>query len=412
MQTLEFLKSQTLAELCAQYSLCERRHSQFPNLVLLNYSQINSPMNEPIVQECRGLILDEADNWRVVCRPYDKFFNYGEPNAVEVDWGTASVYEKLDGSGEIAPPYREIAPAVAAEEGWEVVKSYPLGSWADVLASASAIDPMRGEGYVVCDAQFHRMKVKSPRYVALAHLKEGLSGRRLLDIVRRNESAEFLAHFPEWSDAYGIVRGKFDALCDELEADYDRLKGVEVQKEFAAQALKARISSPLFAMRAGRCRSVREFFATCTLPALARTIGLEVLMTDFTCQFHPCHCPDYRSHEVGRMGLSLSEYGTDELRKGIVAQEDRKPMSISAVTSAFAAFANQVVSGGAASPNTPAAAAKEAAESPVTTAKEAHAGDPVARKKLAKEQAQAQQQQAAEAPAAEPGKGELLDHAA
>lgn len=52
--------------------------------------------------------------------------------------------------------------------------------------------------------------------------------------------------------------------------------------------------------------------------------------------------------------------------------------------------------------------------SQATTLKEAHAGDPVAKKKLLKEQAQAaQQQQAAAEPApSEPGKGELIDHAA
>src|SRR5688572_22229350 len=55
-------------------------------------------MHEPVVQECRGLIVDEAEAWRVVCRAYDKFFNVGEPNAAAIDWATARVYDKLDGS--------------------------------------------------------------------------------------------------------------------------------------------------------------------------------------------------------------------------------------------------------------------------------------------------------------------------
>ena len=95
----EFLRTGgTLAELAEQYAVKSVRHRAYPNLVLLKYSQVASDMSLPIVQECRGIILDEADDWRVVSRGYDKFFNYGEPNAAEIDWATARVQEKVDGS--------------------------------------------------------------------------------------------------------------------------------------------------------------------------------------------------------------------------------------------------------------------------------------------------------------------------
>ncbi len=55
-------------------------------------------MSNKVVQQCRGIILDESDNWRVISRPYDKFFNYEEGNADSIDWSTARVFEKLDGS--------------------------------------------------------------------------------------------------------------------------------------------------------------------------------------------------------------------------------------------------------------------------------------------------------------------------
>jgi len=51
-----------------------------------------------MVQECRGLILDAKANWAVVAFPYTKFFNYGEPRAHPIDWSTAHVTEKIDGS--------------------------------------------------------------------------------------------------------------------------------------------------------------------------------------------------------------------------------------------------------------------------------------------------------------------------
>ncbi len=88
----------SLQDLTDKYALTVRRHPAHNNLVLLKYDQIESPMGDPLVRECRGLILDEADDWRVICRPFDKFFNYGEGHASVVDWNTACVQEKLDGS--------------------------------------------------------------------------------------------------------------------------------------------------------------------------------------------------------------------------------------------------------------------------------------------------------------------------
>ena len=81
-----------------KYKLISRRHKDFNNLVLLSYNMIESPMAEKIVQEARGIILDEDNNWEVVARGFDKFFNYGEAHCAPIDWNTASYYEKKDGS--------------------------------------------------------------------------------------------------------------------------------------------------------------------------------------------------------------------------------------------------------------------------------------------------------------------------
>ena len=68
------------------------------SLVSIRYNMIESDLRIPLVQECRGLVLDIEDNFKVVCRGFDKFFNYGEPEAAEIDWSTAKVQEKVDGS--------------------------------------------------------------------------------------------------------------------------------------------------------------------------------------------------------------------------------------------------------------------------------------------------------------------------
>lgn len=81
-----------------KYGITAKRDNKYPNLVLFKYNQIESPFNEPMVRECRGIILDEKNDWAVVAYPYDKFFNAEEPLAANIYWGNAAVWEKVDGS--------------------------------------------------------------------------------------------------------------------------------------------------------------------------------------------------------------------------------------------------------------------------------------------------------------------------
>ena len=70
------------------------------DFVLLKYDQLNSDMSHPICQVCRGIILERISGfgWNIVCYPFDRFFNYNDPYAAEIDWKTAKVREKIDGS--------------------------------------------------------------------------------------------------------------------------------------------------------------------------------------------------------------------------------------------------------------------------------------------------------------------------
>mgnify|MGYP000005541006 CR=1 FL=1 len=45
-----------------------------------------------------GIVLDADKNWACVSRPYDKFFNHGEPLADEIDWSSAQAFVKEDGT--------------------------------------------------------------------------------------------------------------------------------------------------------------------------------------------------------------------------------------------------------------------------------------------------------------------------
>lgn len=104
----------TVESLKEQLGINCKTHKLYPNLCMFKYNQISSPMENPIVQECRGIILDSEDYWNIVAYPFDKFFNEGDPLAAQVDWSTAKVQEKLDGSLMLLYCYKD---------GWLVASS-------------------------------------------------------------------------------------------------------------------------------------------------------------------------------------------------------------------------------------------------------------------------------------------------
>ena len=97
LKVQEFLRNGGTVEDLARepYNLFVRR-AENDGRVLLKYSPA-SPKNDPICQECRGLILDEESNWDIVCRSFNRFFNAGEEEATTLS-GNLRVYEKVDGS--------------------------------------------------------------------------------------------------------------------------------------------------------------------------------------------------------------------------------------------------------------------------------------------------------------------------
>lgn len=86
--------------LCAPpYSLLIKEgEASSAGAVLFKYDQKTSDFNIPLVKECRGIILDKDDNWNVIRYAYNKFFNYGEQFADDINWPTSQVQEKIDGS--------------------------------------------------------------------------------------------------------------------------------------------------------------------------------------------------------------------------------------------------------------------------------------------------------------------------
>lgn len=331
----------TLDDLLNAYAIKSNRHKAYPNLVQFKYNQIDSPFSEKIVCECRGIILDESNNWNVVARAFDKFFNDGEGHGEKLDWNTARIQEKLDGSLIIMYHYDgkwNVATSGTADAGgqvygfaftfaqlfwrvWEengycsldalnkrntymfelmtpynrivvqhkenklaligirnnetgieqdaneisidgfppVVKSFALNTYEDVIASLGSIDPMSQEGYVAVDKAFNRRKIKSPQYVAIHHMRDGMSPRKMLEIVRGGEKSEFLTYFPEWTGIYNDVSGKWEALIADLEGLWNANSGITDQKSFAMKVKHHPFAGAVFAQYHKYGMSIRQF---------------------------------------------------------------------------------------------------------------------------------------------------------
>ena len=69
---------------------------QEENYAIFNYG-FACDYSNPLVQEARGIIID-TESLQVVCWPFRKFGNYTESYADSIDWNTAKVQEKVDGS--------------------------------------------------------------------------------------------------------------------------------------------------------------------------------------------------------------------------------------------------------------------------------------------------------------------------
>ena len=77
--------------------------NKYHDLYTFKYDQLNCDFNDPVVREARGIILwipeqPNAARPCVVARAFDKFMNYGQEGADSIDWASARVQQKIDGS--------------------------------------------------------------------------------------------------------------------------------------------------------------------------------------------------------------------------------------------------------------------------------------------------------------------------
>jgi hypothetical protein len=342
----------------ASLGIRARRSTVNPELVLFLYSHIDSPKGHPIADSARGIILDESNDWACVSRPFDRFFNYGEPAAAAIDWPNATVYEKEDGSlcslyhhkgkwhvatkGEpdAAGPVGDV-DLIFSELFWQVFEGFRLPSaemerltfmfelctmqnrvvvkhptprlallsvrdretgaelpladfegmypqvqamqlWADPEALNEVLpimNPAAFEGFVVCDANFNRVKIKHPGYLRLHRIKEGANPKAILDLVRTGEDAEFLAYFPEFTERFAEARAALNGLVAHLRWAYGKCCDADSQKDFAAAVRASGCVMPgvLFQMRKSPNRTTEEILSGVRIAALMRGVEMAAI---------------------------------------------------------------------------------------------------------------------------------------
>ena len=97
LQTIKFIKKhKDWRELLTNPPYC-LSIKEDDNFAILKYNQLESDFNEPIVRECRGLIINKV-MLEPVALSFYKFFNVQEPLADKIYWKDCRVQEKVDGS--------------------------------------------------------------------------------------------------------------------------------------------------------------------------------------------------------------------------------------------------------------------------------------------------------------------------
>lgn len=100
-------------------------------------------------------------------------------------------------------------------------KEYPLTSLEECLDAVNKMTRDE-EGFVVCDNQFRRVKIKSPEYLIAAHLRNNgvITVRRVIEMMRANQLDDFCAYAPQYKDFVDRVTDTYTRIAKALELWY------------------------------------------------------------------------------------------------------------------------------------------------------------------------------------------------
>lgn len=183
------------------------------------------------------------------------------------------MFELVSPYNKVVVPYDEIAiyhigtrDNTTLEEldidiGIKKPKNYNLHTLEECVKSANAL-PYSEEGYVVVDKHWNRIKIKSPQYVAMHHIKSSNNLCDIIQLIKANEIGEFLTYFPEFTKQVGIVQSKINEIIVGLENGLNEIKDkvYETQKDFALEVKDRPFSAFYFSWRKDNALTPKEWF--------------------------------------------------------------------------------------------------------------------------------------------------------
>ena len=274
------------------------------NFYIFNYD-IFADFSDEVVRNCRGIILDK--NFNIACYPFDKFCNYHETYHDDIDWSTARVQSKIDGSiiklwfnkytnewqwstnsiinaKDAINSYNEnflvlikstdnykdikfdlldhnktyifelVGPSnkvvifydkpllyhigtrnnITCEESNDdigIIKpvEYNLHSLNDCLQAVSELNKklaesiVQYEGFVVVDANWHRVKIKSPEYLLMHHIANGITKKQLIELILTDDIniEEVKVQYPQYAKLITSYEEQVERLIREAQVNMD-----------------------------------------------------------------------------------------------------------------------------------------------------------------------------------------------
>lgn len=144
--------------------------------------------------------------------------------------------------------------------GVEKPKIYDCNNLDDLVEMASKLRYCE-EGYVVKDKSYNRIKVKSPAYVAVHHVISGMNENKLIELIRKNETEEFITYFPEYKNHIYELETKVSKWWCMMRSDIEGLdiKSCQTRKEFAERAKKTMCPQFMFLYYDGKFQCPRDW---------------------------------------------------------------------------------------------------------------------------------------------------------
>lgn len=167
----------------------------------------------------------------------------GEENRVVVKYNKDDSY-LLAVRDNITGQYVEAQP-----NAFKTPREYKFDTTEECLESLKSL-PNLEEGYVGYVIGAPVVKVKSPQYLAAHRLRgEGLTPKRIMEMVIIGEYEEYFATFPDDKPHFTKYINEWNTLQDEIQKTYDKYKHIDSNKDFAIAIDEYYFKGVLFSAR-------------------------------------------------------------------------------------------------------------------------------------------------------------------